>query len=475
MTDAVNPGKRTLSWPAEMRATMRLATPLVLTNVSQMALGTTDVVLMGWLGPHALAAGALGTNLNFAFLIFAIGLMTATSPMIAIEIGRKHHSVRDVRRTIRQGIWAAVCVAIPLWIVLWNGEAIFLLLGQDPEIAAEAALYLRALQWSILPFLVYVVLRNFISALERPFYALAVATAAVLVNAVLVWALIFGRLGLPELGLVGAGIGTTITNILMAVGLAILISVDRRFRRYHLFGRFWRPDWQRFRELWWIGLPIAVTLVFEVTIFNAATFLMGIIGTEQLAAHAIAIQVASLVFMVPLGIGMAATVRVGLAQGRGDPVGIARAGWSAFIISLIFACAAAVLLLVAREPIVGIFLDLRTQAHQTVIGLAIVYLGYAALFQLVDAAQAAAIGVLRGLGDTRVPMIMAAIGYWGVGVPVGVALAFWGGMEGSGIWIGLAVGLAVVAVMMTARWMRRERHGLVAHRSAKGPAAPAPA
>jgi MATE family multidrug resistance protein len=230
------------AWGAEISATLALAWPIVLTNVAQVGLATTDVVMMGWLGPDALAAGALAVNLNFAFLIFAIGLVTATAPLIAIELGRNRHSVRDVRRTMRQGFWAAIVVTLPIWVVLWYAEAIFLALGQQPAIAAHAASYLHTFQWSFLPFLFYVILRNFVSALERPLSALWVGGSALVINAVLVWSLMFGHFGLPAMGLPGAGIGTTLTNIYMAGGLALLITFYRRFRRYHLFGRFWRPD-----------------------------------------------------------------------------------------------------------------------------------------------------------------------------------------------------------------------------------------
>ena len=461
MIDTIGAGPTSrAAWGAEIRATLRLAWPLVLTNVAQIALATTDVVMMGWLGPDALAAGALGTNLNFAFLIFAIGLVAATSPLIAIELGRKRHSVRDVRRTVRQGLWAAIAITIPVWVILWQAEAIFLALGQQPRLAHEGARYLHTYQWSFLPFLFYVVLRNFVSALERPRAALWIGLAGVAVNALLVWTLMFGHFGFPALGLPGAGIGTTLANIFMAGGLAVVISRDRRFRRYHLFGRLWRPDWVRFRQVWRIGLPIAVTLAFEVTIFNGAAFLMGLISAEALAAHAIAIQIASLAFMVPLGLGMAATVRVGLAFGAGNTAGITRAGWSAYGVGLIYACCTAAIMLLAGRQLVGVFLDLDAAANQAVIRLAVAFLIFAGLFQLVDTAQVVAAGMLRGLGDTRVPMIFAGIGYWGVGLPFGVFLAFWAGLEGSGIWIGLATGLAVVAAMMTTRWLGRERLGL---------------
>lgn len=450
------------AWGAEARATLSLAWPLMLTNVAQVLLGVTDVVFMGWLGPEALAAGALAVNLNFAFLIFGIGLVTATQPLIAIELGRKRHSVRDVRRTVRQGLWSAVAISIPIWMILWHGEALFLLMGQEPRLAAEAGRYLHTFQWGILPFLFYIVLRNFVAALQRPVTALWVGIAAVLVNAVLVYGLVFGRFGLPALGLPGAGIGTTITNILMFVGMAVVVIVDRRFRRFHLFGRLWRPDWARFLQIWRIGLPIAATLAFEVTIFNAATFLMGLISADALAAHAIAIQIPSLAFMVPLGLGMAATVRVGRAFGARDLQGIALAGNTAYLIALVYACGTAVVMIAFGRPLAGIFLSLDDPANQAVISLAVTFLFFAGLFQLFDSGQALAAGMLRGLGDTRVPMIYAGIGYWGVGFPLGVALGFGTNLAGSGIWIGLAAGLGVVAVLLTVRWMRRERLGLLA-------------
>ncbi len=448
------------AWGAEISATLALAWPIILTNVAQVGLATTDVVMMGWLGPDALAAGALAVNLNFAFLIFAIGVVTATAPLIAIELGRNRHSVRDVRRTMRQGFWTAIAITLPIWVVLWHCEAIFLVLGQQPAIAAKAAGYLHTFQWSFLPFLFYVILRNFVAALERPLTALWIGGSALVINAVLVWSLMFGHFGLPAMGLPGAGIGTTITNIYMAGGLALLIRLDRRFRRYRLFGRFWRPDWSRFRAIWRVGLPIGVTLAFEVTIFNAATFLMGLISAAALAAHAIAIQIPSLTFMVPLGLGTAATVRVGRAYGARDIAGISRAGWSAYGLSLVYACGTATLILTFRHDLVGLFLDWSNPTDAVVAGLAASYLVWAGIFQLVDSAQAAGSGMLRGLGDTRVPMWMAGLGYWGIGLPIGVLLAFWLKLNGVGIWIGLSAGLAVVAVLMTARWIMRERLGL---------------
>lgn len=449
------------AWGREARATLRLSWPLILTNLAQTALGATDVLMLGWLGADALAAGALGSNLYFACLIFGLGLLSATSPMIAMERGRNRHAVREVRRTVRQGLWAACVVVLPIWVLLWNGEALLLLMRQDPVLAAEAGRYVRALQWALLPFFVFVVLRSFLAALERPLLALVVGGAGVVFNALANYALIFGHFGFPQLGLVGAGVASSLSAFGMALAVIVMTMRHRQFRRYHLFGRFWRADWPRFFDLWRLGLPIAATLLFEVTIFNAAVFLMGLISAEALAAHSIAIQIASLSFMVPLGIGQAVTVRVGLARGAGDGDGVTRAGWCAFVMGVGFMAFMALVMVLMPRALVGAFLDLSDPRNAPVVALAVSYLALAALFQVVDGAQAVGSGMLRGLHDTRVPMFYAAIGYWGIGLPLGVILGFWAGLAGVGIWIGLATGLGVVALLMLMRWLRRERLGLV--------------
>lgn len=444
------------AWLDEARATLALSWPMILTNLAQIALTTTDVVMLGWLGPDALAAGALGSNLYFAFMIFGIGVVTAVAPIIAREIGARRHAVREVRRTFRQGLWSSVAVSVPVWAILWNTEWILLALGQEPGLAAMAQDYMRAFEWALLPFLGYLVLRSFLGALERPIWALWAGGIGFVANAAAAYCLIFGKFGFPRLEMVGAGIATTFSSTVMFAVLVVFLLWDRRFRRYRLFGRFWRPDWRRFRELWRLGLPIGVTLVFEVTIFNAAVFLMGLIGPAELAAHSIAIQIASVTFMVPLGFGQAVTVRVGRFHGAGDRDGITRAGWTAFAMGVGFMCLTALVMLLAPRMLIGGFLDRAEPDNAPVAELAVTFLAFAALFQVVDGVQAVALGMLRGLHDTRVPMILAAIGYWGMGLPLGAVLAFPLGLGGEGIWIGLATGLAVVAVLLTVRWLMRE-------------------
>ena len=449
-------------WRQEAAATLRLAGPLVLTNLTQAAIQATDVLLLGWLGPRSLAAGALGSNIYVAFLIFGMGLVTAASPLISRQIGAMPHSVRDVRRTFRQTMWAVVTMAVPVMLILWHAETLLIWLGQDPALAHQAARFVRAIEWGFIPALFYLVLRGYVAALERPTWALLIGALGVLFNAFINYSLIFGKHGLPAMGLVGAGIGSSITQTMMFGGMAIVVVTHKRFRRYRLFGRFWRADWRRYKTVWRLGAPIAMTLGLEVTIFNAAVFLMGIVGTAALAAHAIAIQVASFTFMVPLGLSQAATVRVGLALGRRDAAAITRAGWTAWIMGVGFMTCTAILMWTMPRPIIGLFLDLRSRADADVVDLAVSFLAIAAIFQIVDGMQAVGAGMLRGLHDTKIPMLFAAFGYWVVGLAISLWLGFHQHMGGVGIWIGLASGLAVVAVRMLLRWLRRDAIGLMA-------------
>ncbi len=448
-------------WRHELRATLALAWPLILSNLTMALIGATDVLMLGWLGARELAGATLGFNLAMSGSIFCMGLITASAPMMATEIGRMQHSVRDLRRTFRQALWTAVTVVLPFWALLWNTENILLFLGQQPDLAEIAGTYVSAYMWSILPFLFFLILRNFISALEQPLWALIISVIGVLANALFNYALIFGKFGVPEFGVIGAGIGSVLTNVLMFAGLAIVVMCHPRFRRYHLFGRFWRSDWQRYRAMWKLGLPIAITMGFEGSVFGIAALLMGLISTESVAAHAIALQLASLTFMVPMGLGQAATVRVGIQYGRKDHAAIKRAGWVSFVLGTTFMAAMAQVFVLAPDLLISMFIDASAPGNAEVAALAVSFLAIAAIFQIVDGAQVVGAGMLRGLHDTTVPMLFALMGYWFIGIGLGASLAFWSGWEGVGIWTGLAGGLGVVAVLMLARWMMRGRLGLL--------------
>jgi MATE family multidrug resistance protein len=447
------------AWRNELRAMLALAWPLILANLTQQLIQATDVLLMGRLGATQLAAATLALNLTFTFNLLMLGLIIASSPMMATALGQRFNAVRDVRRTFRAGLWLIAMMLPPYWLVLWHVGAIMRGFGISDELASQGQIFLRAYMWCTAPWLLFQLLRNFVSALERPRIVLWLSLSGIAVNALVSWALIFGRFGLPALGLRGGGLGSTLTWLAMCGALIAVVLTEKRFRRFHIFGRFWRFDGQRTMAMIRLGWPIGATMALEMGVFALAAYFMGWIGAPAVAAHAIALQLAATTFMVPLGLGQAATVRVGLALGRRDVAGITRAGWTAWVMGVGFMGAMALGMWLFPRPLVTLFLD-DAPRNAAVILLAVSFLKVAAAFQLVDGAQVIGAGMLRGLHDTRWPLIFALVGYWGVGLGIGAWLAFGADWKGVGIWIGLASGLAAVAVLMLARWVLRDRIGL---------------
>ena len=451
--------ERTAAWSAELRATMALAWPLILANVTQQAIQATDVLLMGRLGPVPLAAATLALNLTFTFNLLLLGLITASAPMMATALGQRFNAVRDVRRTFRAGLWLLIFTLPLYWLALWHVGDAMRAFGQSEELASQGQTFLRAYMWCTAPWLLFQLLRNFVSVLERPRVVLWLSLGGIALNALLSWALIFGHFGLPALGLVGGGVGSTLTWIIMCGALALIVAKDRKFGRFHLFGRWWRFDRERTAAMITLGWPIGFIMGLEMGVFALAALLMGWIGAPAVAAHAVALQIAALTFMVPLGLGQAVTVRVGLALGRRDRAGISRAGWTAWVLGVGFMAAMALAMWAAPRSLVTLFIA-DTPQNAVSVALAISFLKVAAAFQLADGAQVIGAGMLRGLHDTRWPLIFALVGYWGIGLGIGVWLAFGLDWRGVGIWVGLASGLAAVAVLMLGRWLLRERLGL---------------
>ena len=443
----------------ELRSTLALAWPLILANLTQQLIQATDILLLGRLGSMQLAAATLALNLTWTFSIFLLGLITASSPMMATALGQRFNAVRDVRRTFRAGLWLLVIVMPPYCVLMWNARGLMRALGISAELAAAGQTFMRAYMWIVAPWLLFQLLRNFVAALERPRIVLWLSICGILVNALVSWALIFGHFGLPALGLVGSGIGSTVTWLAMSGALIAVICTDRQFRRFHLFGRWWRFDRQRTAALIKLGWPIGATMGLEIGVFALAAYFMGWIGATTVAAHAVALQLAALTFMVPLGLGQAATVRVGLALGRKDEAGITRAGWTAWVLGLLFMATMALVMWSFPRQLITLFLK-DVPANAVVIALAVSFLRVAAAFQLVDGAQVIGAGMLRGLHDTRWPLLFALVGYWVIGLGIGAWLAFAADWKGVGIWVGLASGLAAVAALMLARWVLRDRLGL---------------
>jgi MATE family multidrug resistance protein len=444
----------------EIGATLRLAGPLALANLLQMLVYAIDVVFVARLGEEALAASSLSIAL-FGLLNWCFaGLTGAVAPLIAAELGRGHHALHEVRRSTRMALWLALFCGLIGMGICALGENFMLLTGQDPKVAARAGSFLGVLMFALPAMIASNVLRTFVSALGRPVFATAITALAIGVNALGNYAFVFGNFGAPALGLVGSAISSVITAVATLLGYVIAIQSDRRLRRYHIFGRWWRPEWQRLREITLIGLPIAGTILAEAGLFSGAAFLMGNIGEAQLAGHTVALQVGALAFQIPFGIGQAATIRVGYHYGAGDRAAISRAGWTALVLSISFMLFTASTMLFAPKLILSLYVDVNAARNAAMVGYAVQFLAIAAAFQLFDGTQAVAAGALRGLQDTRVPMAIATFGYWLPGMGTSVGLGFFTPLAGVGVWIGLLVGLVVVAGLLLQRWMRRSQLGL---------------
>lgn len=446
-------------WATELRASFTLAWPLIIAQLAQNLLFTTDVVLMGWLGPKYLAAGTLAGAFLMPFQLTGIGIVGAVAPLVAQARGRR--DMKAVRRIVRQGFWVAILVATLLIPILLNIRPIYLALGQDPDVTALAESYMFAGFWMLYPALGIMVVRSFLSAFAATRVILVVTVIGVIINGLVAYTLIFGHFGFPRLELRGAALATGFVNLFMFLALLAYALTHRRLKRFHILVRFLKPDWPRFREILRVGLPIGLTVAAEVGLFSVAAILMGRLGTNETAAHAVALQLAATAFMVPLGIGMAATVRVGLAYGRGDTEGVRLAGWAAIVMGTGFMVLTAALFLAVPQALVTVFLDSSDPANATALMLAATYLGIAGIFQLVDGAQVVAAHSLRGLSDTRIPMLLAIFGYWFVGLPTAYVLGFVFDLRGVGVWLGLAVGLAFVAILLVSRFAMRGRLGLM--------------
>ncbi len=447
------------SWGAHLRGMLLLGLPLIGAQLAQMSINVTNTILIGRLGPVELAAAVLTSQTFYVFWMFGSGFAYAVMPMAAAANGRR--DTRAVRRSVRMGLWVVAAFSAVVMTPLWFTHDIFAALGQDPRVAELGGHYMRILQWSMLPYLATFVLRSYLSALERPRPVLVITVLGALINALANYALIFGNFGLPALGLTGSGIASVTTSVFILAALVVYTRVLPALAPYDLWRRFHLPDWEAFAEVARLGWPIGATIVAEVGLFTAASVMMGWIGTVELAAHGIALQLASISFMVPLGLSSAATVRVGSAYGRGSAEDVSRAARVAMMVAIGIAFFAALLFWMIPERLIGLYLDLGQPDAARVLATAIPLLFVAAAFQLIDAMQVTASGVLRGLKDTRTPMLIAVGSYWAVGMPIAYTLAFPLGWQGIGVWWGLAAGLAVAAFSMTARYLQRERSGQI--------------
>ncbi|MDA9439521.1 multidrug transporter MatE [Bradyrhizobium sp. CCBAU 51745] len=433
----------------EFAETLRLAVPMMLTQLGQIAMITSDLALIGRLGEDAVAAAALAHTVYFVSFTFGLGLMAAVSPLAAQAFGAG--DIRRIRLSLRVGLWVALLISLPMMASPLYGEHILIALGQAPHSAALAQRYLNGLAWGIAPALGFIAIRSMMSAVNRPQAPLWITLAAIPANFALVYCLIHGLFGLPELGLFGAGLATTLINLGTFIAALAIAGWRKPFADYHPLTRLWRIDWPLTRQLIAIGAPISFSLLLEYGLFSSAALLMGLISTTALAAHQIALQVTAVLFMVPLGIGMAATVRVGHAFGRDDPAGVRRAGLVAAVLGIAFVAALTVGIVLGRYELGRLFFGSDAASAPT-IELTATLLLVGATFFIADALQTILGGALRGINDTRMTLVFAAIGYWCVGFPIAWMLAFHADLGAVGVWTGLSIGSFVYAGLLVLRF-----------------------
>jgi len=434
---------------AELGDTLRLAVPMMLTQLGQIAMTTSDLALIGRISEDAVAAAALAHTVYFCNFTLGIGLVIAVSPLAAQAFAREDGGA--LRRALRVGLWLALFSSLPMMVSPLFGGAILRALGQAADLAALAEHYLSGLAFGIAPALGFVALRGYMAAVNRPQPPLWIILAAIPANLVLVYCLIHGVAGLPRLGLFGAGVATSLVNFGTFLAAVAIVARAEPFAQLHPFAHLWRIDWALMRRLVAIGVPISFAMLMEYGVFASAALLMGLISTTALAAHQVALQVTAVLFMLPLGIGMAATVRVAQARGRDDAAAVKRAGVVAALLGAVTAGVLTVAVVLARYSLARLFLGSAGPSRDAV-ELTATLLMVGATFFIADGLQTIMAGALRGLNDTTMTLVFAVFGYWCVGFPLAWLFGFGLGLGAVGVWIALALGTLVYASLLILRF-----------------------
>ncbi len=433
------------------RAIWKLGMPLILSNLAMFAIHITDTIMLGWYDVTALAASTIAGTMFFVIFIVGAGFAQAVTPMVAAAA--EEHDETQVRRVTRMGLWLSIIYGLAVTLPFFWAEQILVAIGQDPDVAALAHIYLQIVIWQMVPALIVMTLKSFLAALEHTAVILWATIGAAILNAVVNYALIFGNWGAPELGIQGAAIASLTVNLF---SVAVLVAYTLwKLPQFQLFRNFWRSDGEIMKRVYRLGWPIGLTSLAEGGLFSASAVMMGWIGALELAAHGIAIQLASLTFMVHIGFSQAATVRAGRALGRRDEVSLRKGGATAITMSAVYAAITSVVFLLMPDVLVSLFVDPTDPDRDALVRIGASLIVVAALFQLVDGLQVMALGLLRGVQDTAVPMVIATVSYWVIGMPVSYVLAFTLGWGGVGLWLGLVIGLAVAAVLLSWRFWGR--------------------
>ena len=453
--------------PATLRgetgALLALGGPMALTQIISFSIYTIDTIMIGRLGTEALAAAAVGTVIYFLLWMIGAGPASAVTPMVSQAIGTtlgdsSSDARRDARRSVRMALWLVAMLTVPMFAALFATRDVLVFFGQDPQVSAMAQTYVMALAPG-LPFAIGVmVLRNFLAALNKTMMPLLIVSLTVIINAALNAVLIFGLLGAPALGIVGAGIASSIAYALCFTMLGLYVSYDRDAHVFEIFRNIFTFDRERFSELVKLAWPISVTTLFEGMLFNAAALVMGAIGVRELAAYQVGLNVASMAFMLPFGFAMAGATRIGLAEGAGNSPARMRAAQATMLIAVGGMAVIAVIVALFPMPIAHIYMRPDEPENLATIALILGFLPIAAAFMVVDAIQVAANQLLRGLKDVTAPMIITGVSFWVIGFPACYILAFHTSFGANGVWYGLMIGLTAAFIGLGTRlWQQLRR------------------
>lgn len=432
---------------AHIKATLRLSVPLIIGQFGQILMGVVDSVMVGRLGAAELAAVALGNSLYMAVLVFGIGLTMGMTPLVASRYGAGKFDECGV--VLRQGLIAFTVIGLVMSTVTFIGADIIAVMGQPADVTEMAVDYTKTLALSSFPAIIFFAYKNFTDALNVTRPAMIITIAANLVNFAVNWVLIYGNLGFDPMGVVGAGWATFWSRVFMAVGMIAIVLMSRHFKQFDAGFHFRRFDLKLMKRLVYIGTGSGLQYVFEVGAFATASFLIGMIGKDELAAHQIAINLASITYMGALGVSMAAAIRVGQASGQGAPGQVRDAGFSAMTLIVTIMFINGLIFVLFRETLPRIYIS-DPSVESIASGLLII----AAAFQLADGIQAVGIGILRGLSDIRIPTIITFVAYWVICLPLGYLLGLHTELGVTGVWIGLSTGLILSAILLTIRFQR---------------------
>ena len=433
----------------EVREFLKLAVPLASAQLAQSATGFVDTIMMGRMGPDALAAGGLASIILLSVMLGATGMVMGISPLVAEAFGAGQKT--RIQHLVRQGLWLSIMVALPMMIVMSQSNHWLLWVGQAEATVQLADTYLNIILWGLFPVVGFAALRATVSALSHARPVMTIMVTGTAFNIAGNYVLGFGKLGFPQMGLAGLALASVIAQWGMFIAMVLYVLKHPNLRAYRIFQELHRLRPRILWQLIWVGVPIGIFSGLEAAFFMVIMFWVGTFGTIALAAHQIVLQTLTIVFMVPLGISFATTVRVGQWLGRKDLQGVQRAAWVSIGLSTVFAGSISVMFLLFPKQVIGIYLDVQNPENFAVVSLATPLLVIAAIAQVLDAFQKAIYGSLQGLQDTQVPMVLIALGYWGFGLSVACALGSYLNLGTQGLWIGQSVAIAVVAGLFTWR------------------------